>query len=81
MKKIITLIMMFIFSFVLLACTPTDNTSSIKLPKTLKEGVTTYHNKLTSVLEVPSTKDHAEPIRFYNNTPYNPDDMLPRAVY
>jgi len=81
MKKIITLTMMLMFSFILLACTPTDNASSIELPKTLKEGVTTYHNKLTAVLEVPSTKDHAEPTRFYNNTPYNPDDMLPRIHY
>ncbi len=81
MKKTIVITMMLIISFMLLACTPTNNAPTIELPKTLKEGVTTYHSKLTSVLEVPSTNDEAIPTRFYNNTPYNPDDMLPRSAY
>ena len=67
----------------LFACTPVEEESNIFLPKTLKEAVTLYNDKLTSLLESDATDTSSSNIltRFYNDTPYNPDDMLPKETY
>ncbi|AUD62950.1 hypothetical protein BK010_04875 [Tenericutes bacterium MO-XQ] len=90
MKKTL-LIFLFGLLLSLSACTNTDNDiqeqpeekEKIVLPETLKDAVTTYQSKLNTIIDNDQVTLSGENIltRFYNNTPYDPDDMLPRETY
>ncbi len=87
-KAILSLI---IIALVLLtACTPNqevedveDDIPDVQLPKTLKEAVTMYHDKLSMILEDDDDTlgQNNQLIRYYNPTPFDPDDMIERDTY
>jgi thioredoxin-related protein len=85
MKKNL-LIFLFVLLLSLSACTNTDNdhqeqpeeNEKIVLPETLKDAVTTYQSKLNTIIDNDQETLSGQNIltRFYNDTPYDPDDML-----
>ncbi|MBU1093702.1 MAG: hypothetical protein KKH01_04490 [Firmicutes bacterium] len=82
MKKIyLSSIILFIFTLV--ACTQIDPETVLTLPQTLKEAVTIYNEKLTFLIESESetNSDNVVLTRFYNDTPYNADDMIYKDIY
>ena len=73
MKKLI-LILVFILSLSVFSCEKNEGGS-----KTLLEVTSIYKDKVDSILDSKMTKDKRG--RFYNDTPYNEDDMLPVDTY
>jgi hypothetical protein len=74
MKKLVLLVV-FMLSFSVFSCEKSNSGSS----KTLLEATTIYKDKVSSILENKETKTKRG--RFYNDTPYNEADMLPRETY
>ena len=72
-----------ILLFVLYACTPGEESSNKVLPQTLKEAVTLYNQKLSALIDTENQLKTSDSIslRFYNDKPYDPDDMIPREQY
>ncbi len=81
MKKI-SLVLIMLLLIVLVSCTPKEDVViETKLPKTLKEAVNLYQDKLTSIIDQDENSDQNLLTRFYNDTPYDPNDMIHRDVY
>jgi hypothetical protein len=81
MKKIYLLLIMLLL-LALVSCAPKEN-NELKndLPKTLKEAVNLYQDRLTSIIEQDENSGQNLLTRYYNDTPYDPNDMIHRDVY
>ena len=82
MKKVYSILIVIILG-ILTACTPNEQETIIELPKTLKEAVTVYNDKLTSLIDDENEESSSNTMlsRFYNDTPYDPDDMIQKSKY
>ncbi|MCD4827108.1 MAG: hypothetical protein K8Q99_04950 [Acholeplasmataceae bacterium] len=81
MKKI-SLVLIMLLLIVLVSCTPKEDiVVETQLPKTLKEAVNLYQDKLTAIIDEDENSDQNLLTRFYNDTPYDPNDMIHRDVY
>lgn len=59
-----------------------NDNHDIVLPKTLKESVAFYKGKIESILEEDEkTSTSTSSVKLYNDTPYNPENMLEKKEY
>ncbi len=83
LRKLMTLMVLMCMTMLLIGCSLFQQKPFTTLPQTLKEAVVAYKEKLTSLIDDES-EDHNQSkqlIRFYNDTPYNPDDMIHKDTY
>lgn len=80
MKKVYVMTLT-ICIMILSSCSTTGDNYEVDRPQTLKEAVSTYKEKLEYILEDDATTLASRNNKYYNDTPYDPDDMLEKQVY